>query len=51
MMNYELHTSDVTNSVEISQRKCVIHPVASTICCHQPVTPTSPPAQKSIHIS
>ena len=29
--------------VVISSRNCAIRPVASTICCHQPVTPTSPP--------
>ena len=23
-------------------QKCVIHPVAFTICCHEPMTPTSP---------
>jgi len=42
MLDFCLFPTDVTNSVGISFRKCVIHPVASTISCYQPVTPTSP---------
>ena len=46
MLDFRLFPIDVTNSVGISFRKCVIHPVAFTICCHQPVTPTSPPGSE-----
>ena len=31
---------------QISSRKCMIHPDASTISCHQPVTPTSSPGSE-----
>ena len=41
--DFSLFPTDVTNSVEISLRKCMSHPVVFTICCHQLVTPISPP--------
>jgi len=46
MLTFRLFPIDVTNCVVISFRNCAIHLVASTICCHQPVTPTSPPASE-----
>ena len=46
MPDFSLFPTDVTNSVEISLRKCMSHPVAFTICCHQPVTPISPPGSE-----
>ena len=41
--DFSLFPTDVTNPVEISLRKCMSHSVAFTICCHQLVTPISPP--------
>ena len=42
MLTFRLFPRDVTNCVVISLRNCATHPVASTTCCHQPVTRTSP---------
>ena len=46
MLTFRLFLIDVTNCVVISFRNCTIHPLASTICCHQPVSPTSPPGSE-----
>ena len=48
---YSIFTAFWGTFVTLCLRNCATHPVASTICCHQPVTRPHLPTKKSIHIS